>query len=397
MSEIKASVSSSELLGFTPRSIGEHFKEPSALNKESQKQGNAQQEANRQNGQRFSDADIDLLLKKSNIEVNQHHRLLARFFLRHHIVLDKNLFELTKNILPGTIPKGAQADAFIAALSKLPMEQIRLGFQIIQSTLQAGPATFSDHLFQIKGLLSDIVSETFNLKEFPMDADSFRKALNYELEALSQATETTQKQISSIVDRVAIAKRFTALIRFSQNFQAVLKGMPSDSYQNLEQLISKTLNSAKRALNILLSDSILSREDVSQKLHHQGACHSLGVSCQEMTQPGRLWVHDRDNPSSRELDPKHLKLFFRWSTEELGIVEAEVEVEEENFEITFASEHSDVVHSFNQESERLSERLESLGYKVDHKPTLSWLKFNQPERQIHKKAQEFMKHLDTEA
>lgn len=386
-----------EFLGFWSRNVSEKFQEW-YRGDSSATQGKAEESlANSNDGKRFSDADIDLLLKNSNIKVNETNRILARFMLRHRLVLDEKTFNVVKQLTPLAPPTGAKAEALIAAISRLPLEKVEHGYRIIASTFGHGQSSIGEVILDLKSVLNDLVSASFKLDKSPIDPELFRTAFNEEISHWNGFLSDPKVQIEDIAQRAQMVKRLHQFIRFNQNLLSVLKKLDNPAFKQIQQLAEKSLQSSKRALYILLTDSILSREDVHHHLKDKGACHSMGLFCEQTVLANRMWVHDRDNPAARELDPENLTLFLRWYTEELGVVEANVDVDRLNLDLTFGAAHPDVIQSLDEGKTRIEEHLIALGFKATQKKTENISKDNHRKTEVNKNSQRVIKHLDTEA
>lgn len=353
-----------------------------------------------QRAKNFSDKDIDTLLKHSGVEITPGNRRLARFFLLHRIQLQPDLFTLMHRLWPHEVPRGPETHALIAALSKLPIEQVEQGYRVVLETmLEATSVTVMNLLQKLRGAISDIISTTFSLDDnLELSPQLLRDGFEEWQKVWDQLLkDDSLSQIRTLVWRRSLIFKLHRHLRTVHNLGIVLSTLrDSPHVQGLLERIRASGDFARRALNMMLTDSILSREDVHHHLKEQGACHSLGLLHEGKTHPCRLWVHDRDNPSARALDDGNVVLFFRWVTRELGMLECRVVVEDEKISVRFASEHESVRSTLGEEKHRLESALKKLGFEVRVLAVREVLEQHEPLRDIETKVEK-LTHLDTQA
>lgn len=366
---------------------------------ESGKEGSQRQPApTPQTPKPFSDADLDQLLKGAGVEVTPRNRSFARFLLTHHMQLKPELFKLAGQMFPNGAPSGLRADALIAALGKLPPEQVASGYRVLVSALQPG-VTVMGSIQDLYGLLNDFVSETFTLKSnLPLSENMLRSAIQEEIALLGKLLNSnTQNQIALLVRKEGIVQPLLRLIRFFRNFETLLQRNEANFSERFMAMTHQIRETARSALNVLVADSILSREDSHHHLVDYGASHSLALAFHNHILSCRLWAHDLEDRSSRKIDPKNVSLFFRWRTREIGVLECLVEIQDTKLDFSFATGIDEVVHVLNEEAGRIEERLKALGYQAKQGPTQHALRRSKEEEHDIKSEETKIIHLDVQA
>ncbi len=344
--------------GGAPASPAESASQPSAAEDEA-----APLESRGDEARSFTDADIDVLLKKAGIEVTPNHRQVARFLLSHRLELSRELFDLAQELFPKGVPAGLQAEAFIAALSKLPVAEAGQGTTILMSALTAQPHTLMGLLHEIRGAWTDLLAETYNRDGFPAALEPLRAAIEAAVREVAELIGAgLPDQLRGLVERREWFLRLYGQWRFAGNLETLAGSMQGPPDELFQKLLSRIRSLARAGADMLLADAILSREDVHHHLREHGACHSLGVEIAGMSLPCRIWVHDRDHPAARIMEGGRLVIYFRFSTREIGLLEGRASVEGERVELTFMSAHASVRGLLEQERARLEERFAALGY-----------------------------------
>ncbi|MBF0244663.1 MAG: hypothetical protein HQL31_05275, partial [Planctomycetes bacterium] len=328
MDELLPNVDAAQLLGLWPHRVPVtgNPKIPFQIEGGEHEEKSAEQEALPRPPQRFSEADIDILLKQAGININARNRELALFLLRHHVQLEARLFGEVLKLFPVKNPDVNQAGALMAALAKLPIESIASGYKIILSSLNGDHPTVMSALKYLNSLLTDLASQSFTLKEFKISPDLIRGALEQELKDLQRFLSwKPQDQIKLLVAKKLMLVQLHRVLRLFENL--LIFAEPKDKGGDPSRfcsLLQSSASTTRQAIHVLLTDAILSREDLHHHLMTRGACHSLALHIGEQVIPGRLWAQDGENPAAKDLDSRNIKLFFRWFTHELGITDAHV-------------------------------------------------------------------------
>lgn len=346
----------------------------------------------------FSDEDIDKILKVNEITVTQKHRINARFLLRRHFTIQKEMFEVIDDHVPNAVLKGHYGEAFIAAASKLPIEDISVGFKILLQTIEANQSSVVSEVKDFIGLIKDLISQTYILKTQLIDSEIIRSAFSETLSDWDSFLEDHKVQLRWMIDRKSIIRKMLSHIKLAQNLKVVLEEQKIAEDLKFINNIEASIKKADGVIKILLSDAILSRYDAHHHLVDQGSCYSVGTMMNDQVQPARLWVHDQDGDDQETMDTDRLVLFFRWHTDDLGIVEAELISSEDDLNLTFATANKDVSSTLNEESFRLEERLHAQGYEIKIEPCVHVTKFNDDKKtKIENISIEGMHHLDAKA
>lgn len=396
MEPIKTELSVTDLLGLWSHRK-DHTFTPTSLSKNSERHQQSSEDSKlTQERKKFSDSDIDILLKKSHVQINEKNRLTARFLLRHHIVLDKNLFDLISRLMPNA-PSGIEGEAFIAAFSKLPIDKVEKGYQIILASLQQGHPSIMEPMKMLIHAITDLISESYHFHFKGIDQAMFRSAFEEMLHDWTNLFKEISSQVKWIASRKVLLQKLIPTLKLTHQLQQILSIISDQSNESLSSQLSKITQLSRQTIYVLMTDSILSKEDAHHHLKENGYSYSAGTYLNSHFLPARLWIHDRNNASLRDLDADNLVLFFRWFTEELGILESDVVIDKENISITFASPHTSVLQELEEQKLKLEARINSLGYKCTQKPSFSTLKQNNQNIEFENHCSPPLSHLDAKA
>lgn len=348
--------------------------------------------------QKFSDEDIDVLLKKSKIERSVLNRQNARFLLRHHFQISKELFYKINLVAPGKPLNGTVGEAFVAALAKLDNDQFQRGYEIILQSIEAHHGSVIGSLKELLNAMKSIVSDTYHLNHSSISGQEIREAFVKVVQFWESVFEDSDLQLRLLTSREGLIKEMVQMKKMIQNLERVFQYFKNEEHiQNFIHKLRVAFNKADMVMKLLFSDAILSREDSHHHLLDQGLCFSIGTMLKDHIHPGRMWLRDKNGNSGELLDAENLKLFFRWYTDELGVVEAEMKTERDDIKITFASEDHGVVKSFDENAVRLRERLDSIGFESEIMPTLHHVKVQDEDTEIENISIDKMRHLDAKA
>ncbi len=345
----------------------------------------------------FSDEDIDKILKANEISITQKHRLNARFLLRRHFTIQKDMFKVIDTVVPNSLLKGHFGEAFVAAASKLPIDEIAVGFNILLQTIESDQSSVVSQVKDLIELIKDLISETYNLKTQLIEPELIRSALSEFLSEWDPFLEDEKVQLRWMIERKMMIRKMLSHVKLAQNLKTVLENQEITEDLKFLNNLGASVKKADVVMKILLSDAILSRYDAHHHLADHGSCYSVGTLMNGQIQPARLWVHDQDGDDQDTMDVDRLVLFFRWHTDDLGIVEAELITKEDDLNITFASANKDVSGTLNDEAHRLEERLRAQGYEAKLEPCVHVTKINDEETKIENISIEGMHHLDAKA
>lgn len=341
-----------------------------------------------------SDEDLDILLKQAGIPRDAQHREAARFLLRHHFVLSKDLVRMVLHLLPnGPWENHGPAEALVAALSRLPLDEVPQGFRILAAAFSAQHPMVMSLLHRILGLLQDARSHGLVESMEGVPSEILMPALEEELEQWRSLLNDPLKQIRVLSQRQMLATELRRLLLQMGLLRSVLMargGRPDSPF--LQQLA--TLEKEIRlALEMISSDSILSREDADRHFREGGHCVTLGLWNGEEPTPCRAWV---EGEGDDEQWPWKFRLV--WHSEILERLEAKLEVEGEQVRLRFSTDQEDASAWLAEHAEALEQSLLALGYELTQHPVAPLRPTPlDPEGELRARAARSLKHVDWEA
>jgi hypothetical protein len=384
-----------EPLGFWFKNLDQVEAHPSALSLVERREQSPDQPFQPRR-EMFSEADLDALLKKAGLKPSPRLREIAQFLISNRFELSSELVQKVQQLLPEGPYYGQKAEALVAALAKLPLEQVQRGFEILLSTLNAEHPTVTGALKNLVSQLSDVISELRLYQGHAIQADVLKAAFSEELQQWQQVVSKPELQLLALLNRQNLVQDLRRYIHLSQWASKILEHLESKSSEGLRRRMLVAEKAAGHAAKVMLADGIMSKPDDFRHMRDHGLCYSLGLDWEDELVPCRLWAFDDQHTENLALDEKNVHLFFRVVGESLGLVEIELVIESEELRLRFFSPAEEIRGLMNREAESLKQHLLKLGYEVTIHPAQSKLRQADPKVELESRNQE-MVHMDVKA
>lgn len=384
-----------EPLGFWFKNLEQIEVHPSALSlSERGEQDSKQAFQTKREG--FSDTDVDELLKKVGLKSSPRLREIAKFLMSNRFELNSELVQKVQQLLPEGPYQGQKSEALVAALAKLPLDQVQRGFEILLSTLSSDHPTVMGALKHLLSLLSDVISELRLYQGHAIDVQTLKAAFSEELEQWQQVLNKPEHQLLALLNRQYLVQDLRRYIHLSQWASKILEHLESKSSDGLRRRMALAEKAAGHAAKVLLADGIMSKADDFRHMRDHGLCYSLGLDWEDALVPCRLWAFDDQHAENLALDEEHVHLFFRVVGESIGLVEIEMVIESNEMVLNFFSPSEEIRNLMNRESDKLREHLIKLGYEVNIAPAHSKMRQADPQIELESRQRE-MVHMDVKA
>jgi len=385
-----------EPLGFWVKDL-EHARVPLEINEHKTRQENIPKEEYHAKREQFSDADIDIMLKKLGLKPEESLRQIARFLISHRFNLSLELVDKVRQLLPEGPFQGQKAEALVAALSKLPLSQVQRGFEILLSTLNGEHPTVMGALKHFVSQLNDVLSETRLYQGQTLKFDLIQAAFKEELEQWLSWSSKPEQQVLALLDRQSLFQDLRRFIHLAQWAAKILEQLEHKHSEGLRRRLGLVQTAAKHTAQVMLADGILSKPDEFRHMRDHGLCYSLGIDWQDELLPCRMWAFDDMHGENLTVDEKNIHLFFRVVSQNLGLIEIEMIIDSNNLTLKFASDNETVRDLMNREADKLKEHLIKLGYEVNLSPSSPFLRQANPKVEIESKPGTEIVHMDVKA
>lgn len=359
----------------------------------SERRDQASEQAFHARRESFSDADLDALLKKAGLKTSPRLREIARFLISNRFELSPELIQKVQQLLPEGPYQGQKAEALVAALAKLPLEQVQRGFEILMSTLNADHPTVMGALKHLVSQLSDVISELRLYQGHAIKLDLLKAAFSEELQQWQQLVSKPEYQMLALLNRQNLVQDLRRYIHLSQWAYKILEHLESKSSDSLRRRMVLAEKAAGHAAKVLLADGIMSKPDDSRHMRDHGLCYSLGLDWEDTLVPCRMWAFDEQRSENLALDEKNIHLFFRVVGKSIGLIEIELLIENEHLSLNFFSPAEEIRTLMNRESENLKQHLIKLGYDVSIAPAQAKMRQSDPDIELESRHRELV-HMD---
>jgi hypothetical protein len=322
----------------------------------------------RQVAQPFSDGDVDSLLTKLGIKPSENARLAARFLMRNHFQLSRPLMDLALKLLPqGPWENHGPAEALTAALSRLPLEKADAGFKILLASFSSRHPTIMSILHQVVGQLDDLMSAWLVQPESGLPSELFMNAMKEELSQWKSLLSQPKLQVMFLLMKGDLVKDLRRSHLMIQSLSRLLAAYGSRAESSVMAQLSILQKELRHAIDIMLGDMILSRDDQDHHFKEDGQCSTLGIWSEGARAPARLWA-DGDSELDDQEDPAWW-FKFHWNDEHMGRLEAELQMVGTQGELQFLNDRAMVRACLDEHREDLDKRFNGMGFEIEQLPT----------------------------
>lgn len=343
----------------------------------------------------FEDAEIDELLTRLGLKPNKELRSAARLLMRHHFQLSRPLLDITMKILPhGPWENHGPAEALMAALSRLPLEDVENGYRILLSAFTSKKPTVMGLLHIVVGQLQDLISQWIVSPPEQIPSQILIPALEEELSQWQQILKMPIQQLALLISRKDLIHDFRRLHLLFQSLQRLLHRKDQPPHKLQIQLASLQQD-MRHALDLLLGDLILSKDDQAHHFKEQGQCCTLGLWRDRELQACRMWS-DGDSGIDADDDPSW---WFRlhWNDTNTGELMAEAQLIGSEGELTFFSNDEQTRQQLSDTSEELTRRLDDSGFSLELNEIQDIKANEDPASELHHNSSGPLKHIDSQA
>jgi hypothetical protein len=347
----------------------------------------------------FSEAEIDQFLKKLGLKPEDNLRQAARFLMAHHFKCDRPLLEMAHRLLPnGPWESHGPAEALMAALSRLPLDEVARGFEILMTAFNSKHPTVMALLHHIVAQLQDLTSQWLVEPEEGLAPQLMVEALDEEILHWKAILESPRFQMQLLIQRGDLLQQLRRLHLFLKLSLEILQASGSKEDQPILKQLHSLQRDLRHAIELILGDAILSQQDQEHHFRENGQCSTLGLWSEGEQLPCRLWADGEEAGEENDEQEQAWSFRFHWHDELLKQVEAEVQVWQSECDVQFQSDSPNTREVLNEQSEALAAKLRTLGFEPSiglAKPICS--SQLDPEAELHISKINHLQHIDSEA
>ena len=322
--------------------------------------------------------------------------LAARFLMRHHFQLSRPLMDMVQQLLPnGPWENHGPAEALIAALSRLPLEDVPSGYRVLLTAFTSRHPTVMTLMHHVVGQLQDLISTWLVQPEVGLPTEAVLAAFKEELAQWQAMLNMPKQQIAMLLKKRTLLNDLRRMHLFFQTTARVLTSRGSNPSSKVLLQLSTLQQEMRHAIDLVLGDMILSRDDRDHHFKEEGHCSTLGLWQDGEKLPSRMWADGEDGDDDQQEPAWWFK--FHWNDEPLGRLEAEVQAVGFEGECQFAHDDAGFRELLDEHREVLSAKLRASGFEIELQPATAIPPAVDPEAELHSNQSGPLLHIDSEA
>jgi hypothetical protein len=321
----------------------------------------------------------------------------ARFLMRNHFQLSRPLMDMVQQLLPnGPWENHGPAEALIAALSRLPLDEVPAGFRVLLTAFTSKHPTVMTLMHHVVGQLQDLISTLLVQPETGLPTEALISAFKEELAQWQAMLNLPKVQIAFLLKKRTLLNDLRRMHLFFQTTSRVLLAKGANPSSKVLLQLATLQQEMRHGIDLVLGDMILSRDDRDHHFKEEGHCSTLGLWSEGEKLPARMWAEGDEE----EGDAKEPAWWFRfhWNNESLGRLEAQIEAVGFDGECQFSHDDASIREAFDEHREILAARLRGIGFEIDLLPAnVIAPEPLDPEAELHSNQSGPLLHIDSEA
>jgi hypothetical protein len=303
--------------------------------------------------------------------------------------------DMVQQLLPnGPWENHGPAEALIAALSRLPLDEVPAGYRVLLTAFTSRHPTVMTLMHHVVGQLQDLISTLLVQPETGLPSEALLAAFKEELAQWQAMLNLPRTQIALLLNKRTLLDDLRRMHLFFQTTSRVLRAKGANPSSRFLLQLATLQQEMRHAIDLVLGDMILSRDDRDHHFKEEGHCSTLGLWHEGEKLPSRMWAGGDEEDEANE---PSWWFRFHWNDVPLGRLEAEVQAVGFDGEVQFAHDDPKVRELFDEHREVFAARLRGLGFEIELQPATAIAPPQDPEAELHSNQSGPLLHIDSEA